>query len=168
MSELQKYVLLLSAQIATAQVRHNDVASGAVPDLIRNVYKTLLDVGHSVAHGHELDIHTHDNLDGHVDAHDTGEASVADNVYEHPTYGRTVFADRLLCMECGLTMKMLKRHLLAVHGMTPDEYREKWELPSNYPMVAADYAKLRSSLALESGLGLKPDAKAGRQRKGRG
>jgi predicted transcriptional regulator len=168
MSELRKYVLILSAQIVTAQVRHNDVASGAVPDLIRNVYNTLLDVGHAVSHGPELGIHRHDDIDGHVDAHDTSEASVADNVYEHPTYGQTVFADRLLCMECGLTMKMLKRHLLAVHGMTPEEYRGKWELPSNYPMVAAEYAKLRSSLALESGLGLKPDARAGRQRKSRG
>ena len=51
-------------------------------------------------------------------------------------------------------MKMLKRHLLTVHGMTPEEYRAKWGLPENYPMVASEYAKLRSSLALQSGLGL--------------
>jgi predicted transcriptional regulator len=59
-------------------------------------------------------------------------------------------------------MKMLKRHLQTVHGVTPREYRAKWGLSDDYPMVAANYAKLRSSLALESGLGLKPDAKAGR------
>ena len=77
--------------------------------------------------------------------------------YVHPTYGQTVFDDHLICMEDGLSMKMLKRHLLTVHGMTPDEYRAKWGLPESYPMVATEYAKLRSSLALQSGLGLKPE-----------
>jgi predicted transcriptional regulator len=64
-------------------------------------------------------------------------------------------------------MKMLKRHLLTVHGMTPEEYRTKWGLPDEYPMVAATYAKLRSSLALQSGLGLKPEARNSKQRKSR-
>ncbi len=62
-------------------------------------------------------------------------------------------------------MKMLKRHLLTVHGMTPAEYREKWGLPDDYPMVAEEYAKLRSSLALQSGLGLKPEDRPGKKRK---
>jgi predicted transcriptional regulator len=70
-------------------------------------------------------------------------------------------------MEDGLSMKMLKRHLLTVHGMTPDEYRSKWGLPESYPMVAGDYAKLRSSLALQSGLGLKPESRPAKQRQGR-
>jgi predicted transcriptional regulator len=61
-------------------------------------------------------------------------------------------------------MKMLKRHLLTVHGITPDEYRAKWGLPESYPMVAADYAKLRSTLARESGLGLKPDDRPSKAR----
>ncbi len=89
-------------------------------------------------------------MDGQIPSH-------AHNGYVHPTYGQTVFGDHLICMEDGLSMKMLKRHLLTVHGMTPDEYRAKWGLPESYPMVAADYAKLRSSLALQSGLGLKPE-----------
>ena len=87
----------------------------------------------------------------------TGILSHAHNGYVHPSYGQTVFGDHLICMEDGLSMKMLKRHLLTVHGITPDEYRAKWGLPESYPMVAADYAKLRSTLARESGLGLKPD-----------
>jgi len=66
-----------------------------------------------------------------------------------------------------LSMKMLKRHLLTVHGMTPEEYRAKWKLPTDYPMVAAQYAKLRSSLALESGLGLKPQDRSKRSRSAR-
>jgi predicted transcriptional regulator len=64
-------------------------------------------------------------------------------------------------------MKMLKRHLLTVHGMTPDEYRTKWGLPESYPMVAAEYAKLRSSLALQSGLGLKREDRPSKGRNGR-
>jgi predicted transcriptional regulator len=74
----------------------------------------------------------------------------AHNEYVHPSYGQTVFSDHLICMEDGLSMKMLKRHLLTVHGIAPDEYRAKWGLPESYPMVAADYAKLRSTLAREN------------------
>lgn len=54
-------------------------------------------------------------------------------------------------------MKMLKRHLQTVHGMTPEQYRAKWKLPYDYPMVAEEYARLRSNLAVKSGLGLKPE-----------
>ncbi len=82
-----------------------------------------------------------------------------------PRYGQTVFGDHLICMEDGLSMKMLKRHLLTVHGITPDEYRAKWGLPESYPMVAADYARLRSTLARESGLGLKPDDRPSKARR---
>jgi predicted transcriptional regulator len=89
------------------------------------------------------------------------------SAFFHPEYGQTVFEDRLICMEDGLTMKMLKRHLLTVHGMTPDEYRAKWKLPANYPMVAPQYARLRSDLALESGLGLKRQDRPKRGRRKR-
>ena len=78
-------------------------------------------------------------------------------LYVHPTYGQTVFGDHLICMEDGLSMKMLKRHLLTVHGMTPEEYRAKWGLPEIIRWWRSEYAKLRSSLALQSGLGLKPE-----------
>ncbi len=62
-------------------------------------------------------------------------------------------------------MKMLKRHLLTVHALSPEEYRAKWDLPPDYPMVAAVYAKLRSNLALQSGLGLKPEDRSSKGRK---
>ena len=81
-----------------------------------------------------------------------------------PTMDRPFSAIDLICMEDGLSMKMLKRHLLTVHGTTPDEYRAKWGLPESYPMVAADYAKLRSALARESGLGLKRDDRPSKAR----
>jgi predicted transcriptional regulator len=61
-------------------------------------------------------------------------------------------------------MKMLKRHLITVHGLTPEAYREKWGLPPDYPMVAPTYARLRSSLAKQSGLGRRPEARPKRAR----
>jgi predicted transcriptional regulator len=70
--------------------------------------------------------------------------------------GQTVFDDHLICLECGLHMKMLKRHLQTVHKETPAQYRAKWHLAGDYPMVARQYAALRSDLAKESGLGKRP------------
>ena len=61
--------------------------------------------------------------------------------------------DQLTCLECGNGFKSLKRHLMTHHSETPEEYREKWDLPSDYPMVAPAYAEARSRLAKESGLG---------------
>ena len=164
MGQSDKHILTLAAQIVTAQVRHNAVETVALPSLIQNVYNTLVDVGRgnpaAVRGGPPggADDHAHN---GHAHAHN---GSVAHDVYEHPAFGPTVFDDHLVCMECGLSMKMLKRHLQTVHDMTPEDYRAKWGLPDDYPMVASAYAKLRSNLALESGLGLKPSARAGRRK----
>jgi predicted transcriptional regulator len=63
----------------------------------------------------------------------------------------------LECLECGMQLKMLKRHLLTVHGMTPEDYRQKHNLPGNAPMVTSGYAERRSQLAKEHGLGKKPE-----------
>ena len=66
---------------------------------------------------------------------------------------KSVQPDHIVCLEDGKKLKMLKRHLKTAYGVTPDEYRAKWGLPSNYPMVAPNYAKARSELALKIGLG---------------
>jgi len=167
MSDQNRNLLALSAQIVAAHAGNNEVDIAALPDMIRNVFNTLsaLDPPGSTAdstppHTHEGNSHQHHDHDGNSTSH-------AHNGYVHPVYGQTVFGDHLICMEDGLTMKMLKRHLLTVHGMTPEEYRVKWNLPEEYPMVAADYAKLRSSLALQSGLGLKPEDRPSKGRKAR-
>jgi predicted transcriptional regulator len=167
MSEQSRHLLALSAQIVAAHAGHNQIGIEALPTMIRKVFKTLADLSPmvsatTVVENHTHAVHEHDDHDhaAHSDSH-------ADNVYEHPTYGQTVFGDHLICMEDGLSMKMLKRHLLTVHGMTPEEYRAKWGLPETYPMVASDYAKLRSSLALQSGLGLKPEDRPAKPRRGR-
>jgi predicted transcriptional regulator len=163
MTQSHPAILTLATQIVTAHVRHNDVTTDAIPPLIRSVYNTLMDIGRNLtrppAPTGTAPHHRHHNHNGH------SHNARAD--YVHPTYGQTVFEDRLICMEDGLSMKMLKRHLLTVHGMSPEEYREKWGLPEEYPMVAATYARLRSSLALQSGLGLKPEARNGKLSRGR-
>jgi predicted transcriptional regulator len=73
----------------------------------------------------------------------------------HPR--KSVFADYIVCLEDGKKLKMLKRHLRTAYDMTPEQYRERWNLPLDYPMVAPNYAEKRSSLAKEIGLGRRRD-----------
>jgi predicted transcriptional regulator len=172
MTDQNHHLLALSAQIVAAHAGHNAVGIKSLPDMIRNVYNTLAELGppgrQAAAMAPRLDgeqypdAHSHDGHNHHGHEHPKASDS-----YVHPTYGQTVFRDRLICMEDGLSMKMLKRHLLTVHGMTPDDYRKKWGLPETYPMVATEYAKLRSNLALQSGLGLKPEDRPAKTRRGR-
>jgi predicted transcriptional regulator len=167
MTDQNRHLLALSAQIVAAHAGNNEVGIESLPIVIRNVYNTLADLGPAGLQAPVVVQHTHnehhESDHDHTESHDGHDY----NVYVHPSYGQTVFGDHLICMEDGLSMKMLKRHLLTVHGMTPDEYRAKWGLPPDYPMVAADYAKLRSSLALQSGLGLKPEDRPTKKRKNR-
>jgi len=69
---------------------------------------------------------------------------------------RSVFPDYIVCLEDGKKFKSLKRHLMTHYELTPEQYREKWDLDPNYPMVAPNYAEARSSLAKQMGLGRKP------------
>jgi predicted transcriptional regulator len=69
---------------------------------------------------------------------------------------KSVFPDRLVCIDCGAEMKMLKRHLRTEHNLSPEEYRARWGLPADYPIVTANYAKQRSKLAKAIGLGTRP------------
>ena len=78
---------------------------------------------------------------------------------------RSITPDYIICLEDGKKMKMLKRHLKTAYDMTPDEYRARWNLPSDYPMVAPSYAEKRRELAVKIGLGRKPGQKRGRKKK---
>lgn len=144
MADDRDTVLGLTAQIVSAHVAKNDVEPGKLPDLIREVYQTLARVGQEPA------------------AAAKPKPAVAPN--------KSVFHDHLVCLEDGKKMKMLKRHLMTDHKMTPEQYRARWELPPSYPMVAPDYAQTRSELAKQIGLGQKRVAprKAGRKRPARG
>jgi len=137
--------LVLAAQIVSAHVSHNDTTADELVGLIRDVYQALASIDPGPAHAVPKHRHEHALVPSHAASH-------------HPT------DDYLVCLEDGLTMKMLKRHLQTVHGLTPQAYRSKWNLPDDYPMVATNYAKLRSSLAKESGLGLRPEARPKRKR----
>ncbi len=73
---------------------------------------------------------------------------------------QSVKPEYIVCLDDGKKLKMLKRHLRTAYNMTPDDYRTRWGLPSDYPMVAPNYAKQRSALAKKIGLGRKPGTKA--------
>jgi predicted transcriptional regulator len=134
-------LLALAAQIVVAYVEHNDTPGRALPGLIRDVYQALASAGsNNVA--------------------PPGQPSAKPAAARKVPGGQTIFDDHVICMECGSHMKMLKRHLQTVHNLTPAQYRAKWSLPSDYPMVARQYAALRSSLAKESGLGKRPAPRA--------
>ena len=122
-------VLGLTAQIVSAHLAHNSVSAEALPGLIQEVYRTLASIGQ-------------------------GEP-VAEKPQPAVPVKKSVFADYIICLEDGKKLKMLKRHLRTAYNMTPQEYRERWGLPADYPMVAPNYAKQRSKLAKQIGLGTK-------------
>jgi predicted transcriptional regulator len=127
-------ILHLAAQIVSAHVAHNSVGPDALPTLIRDVYRSLSTAG----------------MDSQPAAAERPEPAVP--------IKRSVFPDHIVCLEDGKKMTMLKRHLMTAYQMTPAQYRARWGLPSDYPMVAPEYAKRRSSLAKQIGLGRKPNA----------
>ena len=123
-------VLGFTAQIVSAHVSHNSVSADALPTLISEVYRTL-----SGAQQGAMPV-------------ERPEPAVP--------VKKSVFPDYIICLEDGKKLKMLKRHLKSAFNLTPERYRERWDLPPNYPMVAANYARPRSSLAKRIGLGTKP------------
>ena len=142
MDDSNEDVLGLTSQIVSAHVSHNTVAPDALPSLIQEVYRTLVNIGKQPAQA------------------------------EKPTPAvpvkQSVRQDRIICLEDGKSFSMLKRHLMTDHKLTPQQYREKWGLPRDYPMVAPNYAQTRSALAKKIGLGRKagrPAKKAAGRRK---
>ena len=123
-------VLRLTAQIVSAHAAHNAVSVDALPALIQSVYSTLLNAGAPLAEPEKL------------------QPAVP--------VKKSVFPDHIVCLEDGKKLKMLKRHLKTAYNMTPEQYRERWGLPRDYPMVAPNYAEKRSALAKSIGLGRKP------------
>ena len=130
-------LLTLTADIVAAHVSNNSVAVNDLPNLIQNVHGAL-----------------------------TGIASKGGAVEPKPepkvSIRASVKPDYVVCLEDGKKQKMLKRHLMTNHGMTPDEYRQKWGLAADYPMVAPNYAEQRRALAKSIGLGTKRRKTRGR------
>jgi predicted transcriptional regulator len=121
-------LLTLTTEIVAAHVSNNTVGLGDLPQLINQVYNSLANIG-------------------------TAPAAPAARPQPAVSVKKSVQPDYIVCLEDGKKLKMLKRHLKTAYDMTPEAYRERWGLPSEYPMVAPNYAKQRSQLAKEIGLG---------------
>ena len=121
-------VTTMAAEIAAAFVGHNSVKADEVPNVIKAVHGSLEQI-----------------VQGKTDAPATIKPAVH--------IRRSVKPDHIVCLEDGRKYKSLKRHLRTQHDMTPGEYRAKWNLKSDYPMVAPRYAEMRSKLAKSIGLG---------------
>jgi len=131
----------LSASVVGAYVSHNALNVNDLPRLITQVHQALATLG--------------------------GQAvvEVAPELKPAVPVKKSVTPDYIICLEDGKKFKSLKRHLRTEYDMSPDEYRQRWGLPPDYPMVAPNYSEARSALAKSIGLGRKPDAGSSRARK---
>jgi predicted transcriptional regulator len=134
--KLATNLLALTAQIVSAHVSHNTVPASTLPSLIEEVHRALISI-------------------------EAPQAPKAARPEPAVPIAKSVTQDFIICLEDGRKMKMLKRHLKTAYKMTPDQYRERWGLAQDYPMVAPRYAKQRSSLAKKIGLGTKPRKRRG-------
>ena len=126
-----KSLLAMASEIVSAYLRHNSLPAGRVPEFIHAVHKSLAEIDKKPLQEEESALRPAIPI------------------------RRSVTPDHVICLEDGKKLKMLKRHLRTTYNMSPDEYRAKWKLPSDYPMVAPNYAARRSEYAKQSGLGLK-------------
>lgn len=139
-SDMSETLITLTSDIVAAHVSNNSVAVGDLPALISNVYNALAGLGQV--------------------------ATVTEAPPEPAVSIRSsVKPDHIVCLEDGKKLKMLKRHLMTHYNMTPEQYRARWNLPADYPMVAPNYAEKRRELAKKIGLGRKPGARRGRTAK---
>lgn len=121
-------LLNLTSEIVASYLSGNTVPASDIPAIIERVYKTLANV-------------------------DTPAGSLGERPQPAVSIKKSVTPDYIVCLEDGKKLKMLKRHLKSAYGLTPEAYRERWGLPSDYPMVAPNYAEKRSKLAKNIGLG---------------
>ncbi len=122
-------LLEFTAEIVAAHAGNNMVAQDDLPRLIQDVYTTLSELG--------------------------GAGSAQERPKPAVAIKKSIYPDYIVCLEDGKKLKMLKRHLRSAYDLSPDEYRTKWGLPADYPMVAPNYAKQRSEFAKKIGLGQK-------------
>ena len=129
--ETTETLITLTADIVSAHVSNNSVAVNDLPQLIQNVHNALTGLGEKAE-----------------EAPARAEPAVSIRSSVKPDY--------IVCLEDGKKLKMLKRHLMTHYQMTPEDYRKKWGLSLDYPMVAPNYAEQRRALAKKIGLGTKP------------
>ena len=139
-ADTNEMLITLTSDIVAAHVSNNSVSVDDVSTLITKVFGALAGLG---------------------------QAIVVEEMLPEPAVSirSSVKPDFIVCLEDGKKLKMLKRHLMTHYNMTPDQYRARWSLPSDYPMVAPNYAEKRRELAKKIGLGRKPGVKRGRKPK---
>lgn len=120
-------LLAWTTQIVASHVRHNSVAPSDLSGAIKDIFRSLENV--------------------------SGGPAAKQDIRPAVSVRRSITPDYIVCLEDGKKLKMLKRHLRTAYNMTPEEYRHKWGLPADYPMVAPNYARQRSALAKKIGLG---------------
>lgn len=130
-------LLRMTADVAAAYVGNNPVPASQLGELIKTIHASLAGL-------------------------DAPAASAPGDLVPAVPIKKSVSADHIVCLEDGKRLKMLKRHLRTAYSMTPEQYRAKWGLPPEYPMVAPNYAAQRSAFAKKIGLGRKPGARRGR------
>jgi predicted transcriptional regulator len=127
-TDLPGDLLALTTEIVAAHVSNNTVSVGDLPQLINQVYHSLANIGSTAP-------------------------APAERPQPAVSLKKSIQPDYIVCLEDGKKLKMLKRHLKTAYNMTPEQYRERWGLQADYPMVAPNYARQRSRLAKEIGLG---------------
>ena len=125
----KKDILELTSQIVSSHVSNNSVATSDLPNLISSVFDTLMALSADEAE------------------------EPKEELKPAVPIKRSITDDYLICLEDGKKLKMLRRHLKTAYSMTPEDYRERWGLPADYPMVAPKYAAKRQELARKIGLG---------------
>lgn len=136
--DMTETLITLTSDIVAAHVSNNSVMVDDLPGLITNVYGALASLGRPAPV---------------VEARPEPAVSIRSSVKP----------DHIVCLEDGKKLKMLKRHLMTHYNLTPEQYRQRWNLPADYPMVAPDYAERRRELAKKIGLGRKPAQKRTRK-----
>lgn len=135
-TDMAETLITLTADIVTSHLANNDVAAGDVPELIRNIHQALAGLGAAP-----------------VDMPATRQEPAV-------SVRASIKPDYIVCLEDGKKLKMLKRHLMTHYSLTPEQYRRKWSLSADYPMVAPAYADQRRDLAKKIGLGTRPRGRA--------
>lgn len=122
-------VLRMTADVVSAYLGNNTLPAAQIPEIINTIYSSFSRIDGTKANGH-------------------------DRPAKSPIpIRKSITPDYIVCLEDGKKLKMLKRHLRTVYGLTPEEYRAKWGLPLDYPMVAPNYSRQRSAFAKKIGLG---------------
>lgn len=167
MSTLSDEILKFTKEIIVAHVSHNAVDSESLPALIRNVHLSLIEARSAAIQRDPAAVAEpapNARESGGTHENPATVATVSPDPVPAVPVSESVTPDHIICLEDGRPFKMMKRWLRATYGMTPEQYRARWNLPADYPMVAPNYARSKSVYAKAQGLGTEKLRRVGKQR----